>query len=98
MCAIENLARICRHHPRSDPLRRRENLIYGGVTISLEGSRRSFTFNGMCAVVRGLAEFMTARNWWVESYVEIVIEGIEAGNVLVWNPDGGADAASIATT
>lgn len=89
MCAVENLARICRYHPRSADLWRPEVLVYGTASIRLESIKNPpyFSYNTACAVVRGLAEYMTANQWWFESNVEVSVDGTLVGSAMVWNPE-----------
>ena len=97
MCAIENLARICRHHPHTSKLLKPEVLRYGGATIRMEGPKTSpgFTYNAACAGLRGLAEFMTQTNWWSECHVRVLMEDEEVGSVMVWNPEGDGGVSSM---
>lgn len=92
MCAIENLGRICRYTPRGTDLGRAEVLTYDGASIRLESLRPRqppyFDHNTACAVVRGLAEYMTKEGWWVESLVQVAVEGTVVGSALVWDPEG----------
>lgn len=89
MCAVENLARICRSHPRSADLSRPQVLAYGTASIRLESLKNPpyFSYNTACAVVRGLAEYMTANQWWFESDVDVSVDGTLVGSALVWNPE-----------
>lgn len=89
MCVVENLARICRYHPRSADLWRAEVLEYGTASIRLESTKNPpyFTYNTACAVLRGLAEYMTANQWWFESNVEVSVDGTLVGSAMVWNPE-----------
>lgn len=53
-----------------------------------------FNYNNVCALLRGLPEFMTLNEWWVESFVHVFVGGTEVGTAQVWNPYGaGGDAA-----
>lgn len=88
MCAVENLARICRYHPRSEDLWRPEVLVYGTASIRQESIKNPpyFSYNTACAVVRGLAKYMTA-NQWFESNVEVSVDDTLVGSAMVWNPE-----------
>lgn len=99
MCAIEDLARICRYHPRDRQLLKPEVLRYRTATIRMQGSKTPpyFTHNAACAVLRGLAEFMTQNNWWFECSVRVLVQGTDVGSVLVWNPEGDGGVALTGT-
>ena len=100
MCAVEDLARICRHHPRNREMLRPEVFNYGSVSIRMEGSKTPpyFSYNTACAVLRGLAEFMTENKWWVESDVRVVVQGTDVGSAMVWNPEGEGGVGLVDTT
>ena len=89
MCAVENLARICRYNPRATDLFRPQVLAYGIASIRLESLKSPpyFSYNTACAVVRGLAEYMTANQWWFESNVDVSVDGTLVGSAIVWNPE-----------
>ena len=100
MCAIEDLARICRYHPRAKDLSRPEVLRYGAVTIRMESSKTPpyFGYNTACAVLRGLAEYMTQYQWWFECDVRVLVQDRDVGSAMVWNPEGDSGVALIDTT
>ena len=64
-------------------------LKYGAVTIRFDRvPRRSapyFTHDVVCAVLRGLPEYMTLSNWWVESFVHVLSEGATIGTAQLLN-------------
>lgn len=99
MCAIENLARLCRHNPRGEDFANRKLFSYGTATIRMERlePRRQpyFSHNVACAVLRGLPEFMTLNDWWVESFVRVFVGGTMVGTAQVWNPNGEGRNASV---
>ena len=99
MCVVENLSRICRYHPRHKELSKPEILSYGKATIRMESHKMPpyLTYNIACAVLRGLAEFMTQNNWWVESNVRILVESTDVGSAIVWNPEGDGGVALLDT-
>ena len=99
MCAVEDLGRICRYSPRNRDLTRPEVFSYGTASIRMESSKTPpyFTYNTACAVLRGLAEFMTQNNWWVECDVRVLVEGTDVGSAMVWNPERDGGAALIDT-
>ena len=90
MCAVENLCRICRYHPRQSSLMKAEVLAYDRASIRLESFKDPpyLSYNTACVVLRGLAEFMTMNNWWYEANVDVFVEDKLVGNALLWNPDG----------
>ena len=54
-----------------------------------------FTFNGACAVLRGLTEYMTSSDWWVESFVEVLVDDTIVGTAQIWSPGGEGRAGPI---
>ena len=92
MCAIENLATVCRHNPRAGNFANPKIFSYGTVSIRLESleprTQPSFTYQAACATLRGLSEFMTINDWWYESFVDIVVYGTLVGSAQLWNPEG----------
>ena len=101
MCAVENLAKLCRYRSRSGDIGSRKVFSYGTATIRFERvePRREpyFTANIACAVLRGLPEYMTLNDWWVESFVRVYVEGISVGSAQVWNPTGVGREGSLNT-
>ena len=67
-----------------------ESFTYGTVTIRFDRIPRRtepyFTQDTACAVLRGLPEYMTVSNWWVESFVFVISEGYIIGTAQVWDP------------
>ncbi len=65
-------------------------MAYGTATIRLEGLQLSqetyFTYNTACAVLRGMPEYMTRNDWWVESLIHVYVDNLMAGTVILWNP------------
>lgn len=99
MCAIENLAKICRHNPRGADFANPKIFSYGTATIRLESSEPRkqpyFTYSTACAVLRGLPEYMTLNRWWFESFVDVWVDGTMVGTAQLWNPDAENMVASI---
>ena len=99
MCAIEYLAKVCRYRPRSGDIGDRKVFSYGTATIKFERvePRREpyFTPKIACAVLRGLPEYMTLNDWWVESFVRVYVEGTMVGSAQVWNPIGEGPGGSM---
>ena len=99
MCAIENLALLCRRN-RNQEMTTPGIFTYGTVTIRFDPVRpRSgpvFTHNIACAVMRGLPEYMTLSDWWVESRVHIVSEDYIIGTAKVWNSQREGSVAPVA--
>ena len=89
MCAIEHLGPVCRRSPQEEEMVDPTILNYGGVTIRFDRvPRRSgpyLTHDVVCAVLRGLPEFMTLSNWWVESFVHVLSEGTIIGTAQLLN-------------
>ena len=75
-------------------------LRYDAATIRMEGSETPpyFSYNTACAVLRGLAEYMTQYNWWYECDVRVLVQDTDVGSAMVWNPEGDGGVALIDTT
>ena len=89
MCAIEHLGSVCRRNPQQEEMVDPTILNYGAVTIRFDRvPRRSgpyLTHDVVCAVLRGLPEFMTLSNWWFESFVHVLSEAAIIGTAQLLN-------------
>ena len=95
MCAIEYLAPVCRYQIPGRTIGKSKDYSFGSVIIHLENSgpqpESYISYNVACAVLRGLAEFMTVHDWWVESLVEIFVDDKMAGFATLRNLMSEAD-------
>ena len=89
MCAIENLGPVCRRYPTQQEMVDPSVFTFGGVKIRFDHVPRTsgpyFTHDIVCAVLRGLPEFMTLSNRWVESFVHVLSQGAIVGTAQVLN-------------
>ena len=89
MCAIENLGPVCRVNPPQQEMVYPSVFTFGGVKIRFDRVPRIsgpyFTYDIICAVLRGLLEFMTLSNRWVESFVHVLSQGAIIGTAQVLN-------------
>ena len=99
MCAIENLGLVCRRNPQQQEMVDPSIFTFGGVTIRFNRvprtSRPYFTHDIVCAVLRGLLEYMTLSNWWVESFVHVLAEGAIVGTAQLLNSQREGSVAPI---
>ena len=73
MCVVENLIPMCRYSPSTDDILKSKIFEYGKAVVRLDDSKPEqepyLIFHTVCAIVRGLVEWMTGNDWWVESFV-----------------------------